>query len=415
LSNTDCQHLREQIRALGPDNWPSRQFQEQALAATNAGDLDETKLLLDGYIEARSSAVSAANKLLRNVAAAEAALGWIAMVQSRYSDAAEHFRFAFRLLPEKEIERRLEYRRAEVDSYYRQAQEHADEGALRQAISLSKPLLRQMSRAQILPQWVTLQNRLGAALQKIGERNIDTVWLEEAAAAYCGILEVLPRQDAPLEWAMTQNNLGLTLLLLGERQSSVGQLEKACAAFRAALEERTRKRVPFDWAVTQTNLGNVLFSLSTRESGTARLKEAVTAYRYALDLFQAAQASNYADPIKVSLAEAERLLAERARGRKSSKIMSFRMKAAMLSKIRTMLGKVLKVPRLGLRKLPWRRVAPSPPPNPNTPNALSATSATNLVKQRTISRKGKDDPNSLGTSESVSSHQVDTKDSNPQK
>jgi tetratricopeptide (TPR) repeat protein len=211
---------------LGPDNWPSRQFQEQALAATNAGDLDETRLLLDGYIEARSSAVSAANKLLRNVAAAEAALGWIAMMQSRYSDAAEHFHLAYRSLPEIEIDRRLEYRRAEVDSYYRQAQEHADESALRQAISLSKPLLRQMSRAQMLPQWVTLQNRLGAALQKIGERNIDTVWLEEAAAAYRGILEVLPRQDAPLEWAMTQNNLGLTLLLWANGRAAWGSLRR---------------------------------------------------------------------------------------------------------------------------------------------------------------------------------------------
>jgi hypothetical protein len=120
LNHTDCQHLREQIRALGPDSGPARSFRDQALAATNAGDLDETKRLLDGYIEARSASVSAANKFLRSVAAAEAALGWIAMAQSRYSDAAKHFRIACRSLPEKEIGGGLEYRRAEVDSYYRQ-------------------------------------------------------------------------------------------------------------------------------------------------------------------------------------------------------------------------------------------------------------------------------------------------------
>ena len=386
----------------------------------NAGDLDETKLFLDGYIEARSSALSAASKLLLNVAAAEAALGWIAMAQSRYSDAAEHFRFACRSLPEKEIDRRLEYRRAEVDSYYRQAQEHADEGALRQAINLSKPLLREMSRERRLPQWVALRSRLGAALQKVGERDSDPVWLEEAAAAYRGVLEVLPLQEAPLEWAMTQNNLGVTLLLLGERQSSVGQLEEACVAFRAALEVRTRERVPFDWALTQTNLGNVLLSLARREGGTARLKEAVTAYLNALDLFQAAQASNYVKPIKLRLTEAERFLTERARERKSGRILSFRMTAAMLSKIRTMRSDLPKVPRIGLRKLllplqRWQKVAPSPPINPNAPNELVATSAMNLAKQRTISRKGKDDPGSPGTSECASCHHADTKDSNTKK
>jgi tetratricopeptide (TPR) repeat protein len=225
------------------------------------------------------------------------------MAQSRYSDAAKHFRIACRSLPEKEIDRRLEYRRAEVDSYYRQAQEHADEGALRQAINLSRPLLGEMSREQRLAEWVTLLSKLGAALQKIGERGGDTVWLEEAAAAYRGVLEVLPRQDAPLEWAMTQNNLGVTLSLLGELQSSVALLEEACAAFRAALEVRTRECVPFDWAMTQTNLGNVLLSLGRLQGGTARLKEAVTAYLNALDLFQAAQASKHVKSVKARLAE----------------------------------------------------------------------------------------------------------------
>jgi tetratricopeptide (TPR) repeat protein len=272
-------------------------FQDEVLA-TAAGDLNETKLLLDGYIEARHSSVSAANKLLRNVAGAEAALGWIAMVQCRYNDAAEHFRFAHRSLPERQIDRRLEYRRAEVDSYYRQAQERADEGALRQAVSLSRPLLREISRQRRLPQCITLLSKFGTALQRIGERDGNAVWLEEAAAAYRGVLEVLPSQDAPVEWAMTQDNLGVTLSLLGERQSSIAYLEEACAAFHAALEVRTRERVPFDWAITQTNLGNVHLSLGRREGGTARLREAVTAYRDALDLFQAAQASNYIKPIR---------------------------------------------------------------------------------------------------------------------
>jgi tetratricopeptide (TPR) repeat protein len=414
LDNTDRQYLREQIEALDPDNWLSRLFQDQALAATSAGDLDETKLLLEGYIEARRSSVSAATKLFCNVAAAEAALGWIAMAQSRYNDAARHFRFAGQSLPEKETGRRVEYGRAEADSYYRQAEEHADEGALRQAIDLSRPLLRE-PRERRPTQWVTLLMKLGAALQKIGARDGDTVCLEEAAAAYRAVLEVFPRRDAPVEWAMTQNDLGVTLSLLVERQSSGAPLKEACAAFRAALEVRTRESVPFDWAVTQTNLGNVLLSLGRSEGGTARLKEAETAYLSALDLFQAARASAHVKPIKASLAEAERLLAERARERKRGWITSFPMAAMMLSKIRAMQISIPKIPRIGLRRLlaplqRWRTVGPSPPTNANTSKMLLATSATGLAKKTPVTGKTKDDPHSLHTSECPTDHQAKTRD-----
>jgi len=81
----------------------------------------------------------------------------------------------------------------------------------------------------------------------------------------------------PLEWAETQNNLGAALQRLGERESGTVRLEEAVVAYRAALEERRRDRVPLDWAHTQNNLGTALSTLGERESGTARLEEAVEA------------------------------------------------------------------------------------------------------------------------------------------
>ena len=62
-----------------------------------------------------------------------------------------------------------------------------------------------------------------------------------------------PRSQAPLDWAAMQNNLGTALERLGERESGTARLEQAVAAFRAALQERTRARVPLDWAQTQMN------------------------------------------------------------------------------------------------------------------------------------------------------------------
>jgi hypothetical protein len=39
----------------------------------------------------------------------------------------------------------------------------------------------------------------------------------------------------PLHWAMTQNNLGTVLRALGERESETLRLEEAIAAYEAAL------------------------------------------------------------------------------------------------------------------------------------------------------------------------------------
>ena len=252
--------------------------------AVDAGDLDEAKFFLESFIQAGSSTVMGAQDLLLDAAAAEAGLGCIAMAQSRYHDAAEHFRLAGGWIPQKEIDRRREYRRAEADSYYRQGQEQGDDDALRLAVNLSKPLLRETWYARTLPQWTILQSKLGDALQKLGERDGCIALLEGAAAAYRALLDVVTRQSAPREWAITQSNLGFTLLLLGERQNSAVQLEKAATAYRAALEELSVEGNPSSWARAQGNLANALAELGRRETRTMRVEEAVAAYRAILNV-----------------------------------------------------------------------------------------------------------------------------------
>jgi hypothetical protein len=61
------------------------------------------------------------------------------------------------------------------------------------------------------------------------------------------------RERVPLDWAGIQNNLGLALWRLGERESGTARLEEAVAACREALLERTRERVSLNWA---GSLGN---------------------------------------------------------------------------------------------------------------------------------------------------------------
>ena len=106
-------------------------------------------------------------------------------------------------------------------------------------------------------------------------------------------------------------NLGTALAALARHEGGPMHLEEAVVAFRLALDERTRERVPVDWAMAQLNLGNALMELGEGEEGTERLEEAVAVLRGALEVFQAADASFYAEPAEASLRRAERVLRQR--------------------------------------------------------------------------------------------------------
>src|SRR5271166_835633 len=86
-------------------------------------------------------------------------------------------------------------------------------------------------------------------------------------------LATVSRDLEPLEWAATQNRLGAALQTLGERESGTERLEEAVTAYRSALQEFTRDHAPLDRAITHNNLGAALRTLGERESGTTRLEE----------------------------------------------------------------------------------------------------------------------------------------------
>jgi tetratricopeptide (TPR) repeat protein len=353
-----CNRLVEEIGALEADDLGVHELRDKALAAAQAGHLEETRSLVTSLIEARSPALMVAEKLLAMTAGAEAALGWISAAQLRHADAAAHFRLARRSLPAREHERRRQYAEAEADSHERQGRERSDSEAFRQAILLRKQLLANISHNQELPQWIIQQNKLGNALYWLGIQERDRLLLEEAAASYRAALEALPADKAPLSWARVQSNfadalarageydrgserleeaveayrlaldrlprehvplewgaiqysLGQVLFLLGERTNSAIRLEEAVSVYQAALEERTSERASLDWAITQANIADALLSLGVREGGTTRLAEAIAIYGSALIVLDTEKASGSAAKVRQSLTEAECLLARR--------------------------------------------------------------------------------------------------------
>jgi tetratricopeptide (TPR) repeat protein len=108
--------------------------------------------------------------------------------------------------------------------------------------------------------------------------------LEDAVASYRAALEIRTRHADPVAWAVMQNRLAAALCRLGQLEDGTERLKEAVGAFRGALDVYTRERDQTQWALIQTNLGNALLTLGERDRDGKRLEQAATAFREALSM-----------------------------------------------------------------------------------------------------------------------------------
>lgn len=137
----------------------------------------------------------------------------------------------------------------------------------------------------------------GAVRRILGEALLESGRETEALGMFRAALQDISRERAPRRWAAVQNGLGVALARLGERESDAEQLQQAVAAFRDALKEQTREQVPLDWAETQTNLGVALAALGTSEDNPERFAEAVDAVEEAFVVYAAAGLDQFRDEL----------------------------------------------------------------------------------------------------------------------
>jgi tetratricopeptide (TPR) repeat protein len=273
--------LQETAAAQPGDNPKIAALKTDAQKAIEAGELAKADALLaDVETEQRR----ALDRFAVDAAETSARCGEIALTRLRYAEAATHFANAAAVFPPKSAheDERINYLEKEENALYQQGDELGDNGALHSAIQRQKSLLGMTAREREPLKWANAQNNLGLALETLGERESDTIRLQEAAAAFREARKEWTRERVPLDWAMSQNNLGIALSSLGERENGTAKLEEAVVAFREALKEWTREREPLKWAMTQNNLGVTLVRFGQRESGAAKLEEAVVAFREAL-------------------------------------------------------------------------------------------------------------------------------------
>jgi tetratricopeptide (TPR) repeat protein len=205
----------------------------------------------------------------------------VARLQLRYREAAEFYGKAAGAIA-TDAQTARGYMLEAADSLYAQGNEFGDNSALLDAIQAYNSALLAISRDQSPKDWAAMQDALGNALAKLGERESGTDRLEAAVAAYQKALEIRTREKSPLEWAATQNDLGYALIRLGERENGTARLEAAVKVYTEVLGVLSQDKSPQDWGTAENNLGNSQLRLGEKESGTIRLEAAVEAYKEAL-------------------------------------------------------------------------------------------------------------------------------------
>ena len=93
-----------------------------------------------------------------------------------------------------------------------------------------------------------MQNNLGIALTRLGEREDGTARLEEAVAAFCEVLTVRTPERRPFDWdwASTAGYQGVALMQLARRTRDAATAGMAVAQIEAALDiVRPNARSPF--------------------------------------------------------------------------------------------------------------------------------------------------------------------------
>jgi tetratricopeptide (TPR) repeat protein len=238
---------------------------------------DAAKLLDDALKNADTEDADRA----RGHAALLAERGRVSRLQLRYREAEGYYRQAAAFVATDPVTARG-YSLEAAASLYAQGKEFGDNAALSDAIQAYGSALATVSREQAPLDWAAIENDLGNALERLGERDSASTRLEAAVAAYQEVLKVRTRENRPLEWAATQNDLGFALERLGERDSGTARYEAAIAAYNEALKERSQDHTPVEWALTQNNLGNAQLRLGENESGTTMLEAAIQSYSEAL-------------------------------------------------------------------------------------------------------------------------------------
>ena len=113
----------------------------------------------------------------------------------------------------------------------------------------------------------------------------------------------------PDDWAKTHNNLGAALQKLAQREENPEIMKRATESYEKSLAEWTRDKAPMTWAFTLANLGVARRECAEMTGDVETADKAVEEISSAVDFFRSASHAQYTELGEEQLSKARLLLA----------------------------------------------------------------------------------------------------------
>ncbi|MEO7221422.1 MAG: caspase family protein, partial [Devosia sp.] len=231
---------------------------------------DEASAHADTLLANKQSEADRLRQDMLDIAGTYAANATTAVINFDHLHAADLFGKAYEAVKDWDEVAALGYKISQGDALSDRGYYHTDNAALTAALAAYDQAAALAPRDSAPSDWAKIEDRVGQAMQVLGERLADPATLRASIAHYEAALAIRTEAAAPIEWAKSKNNLANALYSLGARNNDADLLAQSIPAFDASMKVFTPEAEPIRWATvannlaaSQTKLAEVTFSATS--------------------------------------------------------------------------------------------------------------------------------------------------------
>jgi uncharacterized caspase-like protein len=255
---------------------------------------DEASAHADGLLANKQAEAARLREDMLDIAETYAANATTAVINFDHLHAADLFGKAFGAVKDWDEAAALEYKISQGDALSDRGYYNTDNDALIAALTAYDEARALAPRESAAAEWAKIEDRIGQAMQVLGERLADPETLLASIEHYEAALTVRTEAAAPVDWAKSQNNLANALYSLGARTRDADLLAQSIPAFAASMKVFTPEAEPIRWATVANNLA------------ASQTKLAEVAYFATSDAEMAAMMAGDPDPTNIPVVKAAR-------------------------------------------------------------------------------------------------------------
>jgi uncharacterized caspase-like protein len=215
---------------------------------------DEASARADSLLASKQSEADLLRQDMLDIARTYAANATTAVINFDHLHAADLFGKAYEAVKDWDEAAALGYKISQGDALSDRGYYNTDNPALTGALAAYDEALALAPKESSAADWAKIEDRIGQAMQVLGERLADPATLMASIEHYQAALAIRTEASAPIDWAKSQNNLANALFSLGVRNGDLDLLEQSVPAFEASMRVFTPEAEPIRWATVANNL-----------------------------------------------------------------------------------------------------------------------------------------------------------------